>query len=208
MESTAWALSVEHPITSLHVAIDPPETPGGALVFWHDADGGHSFEIALPSRCAFCGAEFVEDGIDVIRAHILTCDKHPLSRAGIRREAIPQSLAAAVAQNAVGQPEGLTDHEVVGAFVMRAQMAMLAGMERGLARGWGLSFRRDYADRDVDERLLEAVDVLETALVEFRNGGKDPAVLARFEAALRQRAADVANQAFMLADAERLERNR
>ncbi len=73
-----WALDINHPITSLRITIDPPEAPGGALVFWHDSTGGHSFQIDLPSRCAFCGEAFNESGIDLIRDHVLVCDKHPM----------------------------------------------------------------------------------------------------------------------------------
>lgn len=75
-----FAFSVHGPISSMSIAIDPPEFPGGAIVFWNDEDGAHSFAIGLPSRCAWCNAKFDEDGNDAVRAHIMSCERHPMAR--------------------------------------------------------------------------------------------------------------------------------
>ena len=91
----------------------------------------------------------------------------------------------------------IIEAHVVTEFVYEAQQDMRKRMFDGLSRGWGLSFRRDYTDRAVEERLRQATAMLRHALHNHRSGYVD-----RDE--LRKRAADVANQAFMLADDDRL----
>jgi hypothetical protein len=86
---------------------------------------------------------------------------------------------------------------VVEGFANDAQGAMLSRMIDGLRRGWGIGFRTEYTDTAVVARLFAAEQALQHALINFRLGavGVDE---------VRKRAADVANQAFMLADADRL----
>lgn len=66
--------------------------------------------------------------------------------------------------------------------------------------GWGNSWQTDYPDAEVSARLSRAVEHLQRALSGARLGYVGPEEMAK-------RAADVANQAFMLADPERLRRH-
>jgi len=86
---------------------------------------------------------------------------------------------------------------VVEGFVNDAQAEMLSRMIDGLHRGWGIGFRSEYTDTAVVARLFAAEQALQHALINFRMG------MVGVEE-VRKRAADVANQAFMLADADRL----
>ena len=85
--------------------------------------------------------------------------------------------------------------EVMTEFAENAREQMLTRLVS--KDHWGISWRGDYRDTDVLFRLLRAVDHLGYALDQYREGnvGHDE---------LQKRAADVANQAFMTADVERL----
>jgi hypothetical protein len=88
--------------------------------------------------------------------------------------------------------------EAIDTFVNDSRDAMSDRMWDGVRRGWGMSWRKaDYTDAEVMERLDRAVVHLTVALANYRDGhvGSDE---------LRKRAADVSNQAFMLADPARL----
>jgi len=89
------------------------------------------------------------------------------------------------------------DRDAVAMFLIRSTSDMLRRMRDGLRRGWGAGWRASYSDDECRDRLDRAVDHLEYVHERFREGsvGIDE---------LRKRAADVANQAFMLADPERL----
>lgn len=89
------------------------------------------------------------------------------------------------------------DRDAVELFLIRATSDMLRRMRDGLRRGWGSGWRASYADDAVTARLNVAAGELMTVLAHYRAGlvGIDE---------LRKRAADVSNQAFMLADPERL----
>jgi hypothetical protein len=91
----------------------------------------------------------------------------------------------------------ITEAHVVWGFVWEAAQAMRRRMFDGLSRGWGIGFRTNYTDKAVEERLRAATHMLRVALKNHRSGYVDTDEL-------RKRAADVANQAFMLADEERL----
>jgi hypothetical protein len=85
----------------------------------------------------------------------------------------------------------------VTAFLHNAEEDMGRRMFDGLVRGWGTSWQDDYPDEAVLSRLDAAVVRLNVALDAYRGG--------RVEVSeVRTRAADVANQAFMLADPFRL----
>lgn len=85
-------------------------------------------------------------------------------------------------------------------FLIRASSDMLRRMADGLRRGWGDGWKRAYSDDEVAERLGKAVGELLLVLGHYR--GESVGIDE-----LRKRAADVANQAFMLADPERLRNN-
>lgn len=83
-------------------------------------------------------------------------------------------------------------------FVMEAHREMRARLDHGAQKfGDPLGFRHGYSDGDNSQRLNRARGHLDVAVLRYREGavGLDE---------VRKRAADVANQAFMLADAERL----
>jgi hypothetical protein len=89
--------------------------------------------------------------------------------------------------------------EAIEQFADANRDAMLERLHDGARRGWGTSWRSaNYTDTEVKDRLARAVTHLEAALDGYRlygHVGPDE---------LRKRAADVANQAFMLADPARL----
>ena len=87
--------------------------------------------------------------------------------------------------------------QAIEEFANANRDAMLERLQDGARRGWGTSWQVNYTDVEVTGRLLRAVSHLEVALGRYRAG-----TVAAEE--LRKRAADVANQAFMLADPERL----
>jgi len=91
------------------------------------------------------------------------------------------------------------DRNAVEMFLIRAASDMLVRMRDGLRRGWGSEWRDGarYDDVEVSSRLSMATMHLDVALQRYRAGeaGIDE---------VRKRAADVSNQAFMLADPERL----
>lgn len=82
-------------------------------------------------------------------------------------------------------------------FVEQAQRAMRERLDHGAHKFGPLSWRDGpYTDDDNGARLLRAADHLRLALFRYREGSVH-------EDELRKRAADVANQAFMLADPTR-----
>ena len=89
------------------------------------------------------------------------------------------------------------DRNAVEMFLIRAASDMLVRMRDGLRRGWGSGWRSGYSDKDVSQRVHMAAVHLGAALQNYRTG--DVSIDE-----LRKRAADVSNQAFMLADPERL----
>lgn len=93
---------------------------------------------------------------------------------------------------------GMVVKRIVGEFVARAAEEMRRGMDYGLTRGWGISWREEwYDDRKATARLLDATRDLLDALAAHRTGNAAHGDVDRA-------AADLANQAFMLADPERL----
>lgn len=95
-------------------------------------------------------------------------------------------------------PDEHDDRLAITDLIDRAYAAMKARLIDGLRRGWGSGWKRDYYDAEAMARLTRAVRHLRSALSNHRAGypGMDLEV--------QKRAADVANQAFMVADPDRL----
>ena len=96
------------------------------------------------------------------------------------------------------EPIPVTDVLEMDEFVARNREWMRKRLEDGYRR-WGLGWRQEtYSDQTNLLRLQRAVDHLGAAL---RNYRADPDTIGVDE--MMKRAADVANQAFMVADKDR-----
>lgn len=114
-------------------------------------------------------------------------------------------IVAAASRGQEPDPAKLTkqaraDRDAVAMFLIRMTSDCLRRMRDGLRRGWGSGWKTGYGDEKVMDRLGTASNELADVLGLYREG-----VVGIDE--LRKRAADVANQAFMLADSERLRNN-